>query len=151
MSGSSGFDVERERGAEARARELLGEIAGDRELAAYDRFGFISFEPADRGYGYLLYPHRPIVIFEAATHQPLGEWCVRFRDEGEPLPAADDVLAKWLSLSANEHGLAERANVDPLGTQIDPDHVRRDLTHLRAWRQAREHAPAADRTPSPSI
>ncbi|CAN5456127.1 hypothetical protein BH10ACT11_BH10ACT11_20000 [soil metagenome] len=134
MATPGGFDVERERGAEARARELLGEVAGEQELDAYDAFGFISFQPQGRGYGYLLYPHRPIVVFDSATEEPLGEWCVRFRDEGEPLPPADDVLAKWLSLSANEQGLAERANVDPLGTQIDPGHVRRDIARLGRWR-----------------
>jgi hypothetical protein len=130
------FDAERERGAERKARKLLGEVAGPEALEAYDAFGFICFVPAGRDYGYLLYPHRPIVVFDVAGEEPLGEWCVRFRDEGEPLPAADDVLAKWLSLSANEHGLAERANVDPLGTQVDPSHVRRDIARLSRWRPA---------------
>lgn len=136
MAEPEGFDPERERGAERKARRLLADVAGERQLAAYDELGFISFVPPDRDYGYLLYPHRPIVVFDLASGEPLGEWCVRFRDEGEPLPAADDVLAKWLSLSANERGLAERANVDPLGTQIDPGHVRRDLDRLGRWRSA---------------
>lgn len=143
------FDLQRERGAEERARELLGEVAGEDQLAAYDVFGLISLRPEGRRYGYLLYPHRPIVIFDATTDEPLGEWCVRFRDEGEPLPCADDVLAKWLSLSANEQGLAERANVDPLGTQIDPGHVRRDLARLGGWQGTRSRA--ASGTSSPAI
>ena len=141
-----GFDPSESAAPSARRAALLADVAGERELDAYDALGFISFEPASRDYGYLLYPHRPIVVFDPATGEPLGEWCVRFRDEGEPLPPADDVLAKWLSLSANERGLAERANVDPLGTQIDPGHVRRDLDVGRC--AARSRAPSVPGGPA---
>ena len=54
------------------------------------------------------------------------------------------MLAKWLSLHGDERGFAARANVDPLGSQVDPGHVRRDLERLAAWRAARSEnaAPA---------
>jgi hypothetical protein len=130
------WDGERERAAEARARILLAEVAGVENRALYEELGFLVVERPG-GYGYLLYPHRPIVIFDEASGAALGEWCVRFRDDGEVLPAADDVLAKWLGLKGGERDLASRANVDPLGTQVDPQHIRRDLERLRAWRASR--------------
>ncbi len=122
-------------GAEDRARALLENSAGTEALETYDELGFLALEPDDGRYGYLLYPHRPIVIYDAQSSEPLGEWCVRFRAEGEKLPAADDVLAKWLALHGDERAIAARANPDPLGTQVDPGHVRRDLARLRAWRE----------------
>jgi hypothetical protein len=133
---SVAFDAASEQ-AELRARELLLESAGAEALASYEELGFLVIEPEGETYGYLLYPHRPIVIYDAPRSEPLGEWCVRFRDDGEALPAADDVLAKWLALHGDERGLADRANPDPLGTQVDPDHVRRDLERRREWALAK--------------
>jgi len=136
------WDGDRERAAELRARRLLAEAAGPDNLDLYDELGFLTVERSAE-YGYLLYPHRPIVVFDAKTREPLGEWCVRFRDADEALPAADDVLAKWLALHGDERGLAARANVDPLGTQIDLGQVRRDLLRLREWRSVRARAEAS--------
>ena len=91
-------------------------------------------------YGYLIYPHRPLVAYDAATGELLSEYCVRFLDgsdpeAGERLPDADDVLAKWMALRADEHELIRTANVHPLGRQLDPDMVRRDLEAVRQWRR----------------
>jgi hypothetical protein len=128
----------RERRAERRARELLRCTAGDEALEIYERFGLLSVRN-DR-YGYLIYPQRPIVAYDAETGELLSEFCVRFRDGSEPeagerLPDADDVLAKWLALHADERGLIGTANVHPLGRQLDPAMVRRDLSALEQWQR----------------
>ncbi len=126
----------RERRAEQRARELLRSTAGQDALETYERFGLLAVE--NRQYGYLIYPHRPLVAYDAETGELLSEYCVRFRDgsdpeAGERLPDADDVLAKWMALRADEHELIGTANVHPLGRQLDPAMVRRDLAAVRQW------------------
>jgi hypothetical protein len=126
----------RERRAEQRARDLLRSTAGDAAFDMYERFGLLAVENGE--YGYLIYPQRPIVAYDVATGELLSEYCVRFRDGSEPeagerLPDADDVLAKWMALRADEHELIGTANVHPLGRQLDPAMVRRDLTAVRAW------------------
>ena len=128
----------RERRAERRARELLRSTAGEDALETYERFGLLSVEMGE--YGWLIYPQRPLVAFDAETGEPLSEYCVRFRDgsdpeAGERLPDADDVLAKWMALRADERELIGTANVHPLGRQLDPAMVRRDLSALRAWQR----------------
>ena len=90
-------------------------------------------------YGYLIYPQRPIVGYDARSGEPLSEYCVRFRDGSEPeagerLPDADDVLAKWLALQMDEAHTMGTANVHPLGRQLDPAMVRRDLAALQNWK-----------------
>ena len=131
----------RERRAEERARDLLRSSAGDEALEMYERLGFLSFEHAGGEYGYLIYPHRPIVGYDARNGELLAEYCVRFRDgsdpeAGERLPDADDVLAKWLALRMDEDHTLRTANVYPLGRQLDPAMVRRDLAALQTWKAA---------------
>ena len=126
----------RERGAERRALELLRSTAGDAASEMYERFGLLNVEKGE--YGYLIYPQRPLVAYDADSGELLSEYCVRFRDgsdpeAGERLPDADDVLAKWMALRADERELIGTANVHPLGRQLDPAMVRRDLAALRAW------------------
>jgi hypothetical protein len=128
----------RERRAEQRARELLRSTAGNAAYEMYERFGLLAVENPQ--YGWLIYPQRPLVAFDAVSGEPLSEYCVRFRDRSEPeagerLPDADDVLAKWMALRADEHELIGTANVHPLGRQLDPAMVRRDLTALRQWQR----------------
>ena len=127
-------------GAERRARQLLRAALAADDFDAYERLGFFSFpgrgDPAS-GYAYLVYPHRPLVAYETRTGKLLSEYCVRFRDEDRRLPDADDVLAKWLALHGRERELIATANVNPPGRQLDPDHVRRDLTRLAEWRSGR--------------
>jgi len=135
-------DPARERRAEERARGLLRSAAGEEAFETYERFGFLSFEDREHGYGYLIYPQRPIIGYDARSGELLSEYCVRFRDgsdpeAGERLPDADDVLAKWLALRMDERGTLGTANVHPLGRQLDPAMVRRDLAYLRHWQRNR--------------
>jgi len=144
------WDPGRELRAERRARELLAAVVSAEELAMYDELGFLSVAGDgrdDSGYAYLLYPHRPIVAFDAETGELLNEYCVGFPDRSEPaaarLPDADDVLAKWMSLHGSERELIGVANMHVPGRQLDPDRVRRDLVRLREWRAARRARAAA--------
>ena len=126
--------------AERRARELLRSVVARRGLRRL-RAARLHQRPRPRrpgsGYAYLVYPYRPLVAYETATGRLLAEYCVRFRDDGERLPDADDVLAKWLALHGRERELIATANLNPPGRQVDPGHVRRDLARLREWRSAR--------------
>jgi hypothetical protein len=127
--------------AERRAERLLGHVVGADALEAYRALGFLHLFGGGgdgRAYGYLIYPHKPIVSFDATTGELLNEHCVSFPDRDEPagaerLPAADDVLAKWLALRADEHALVNEANMHLPGRQLDPDHVRRDIARLSEW------------------
>jgi len=93
-------------------------------------------------YAYLIYPHRPIVAYVPETGALLSEYCVAFPDHSRPygsarLPASDDVLAKWMALTADERRLIADANMHLPGRQIDPDMVRRDLLRLSRWERER--------------
>jgi hypothetical protein len=141
------YDPGRERRAERRARELMRSVVGPEATEMYEQLGFISVlrparENGEGGYGYLIYPHRPIVAFDTATGELLSEYCVRFPEQGKSgresrLPDADDVLAKWMALHGDEHGLIADANMHLVGRQVDPRHVRRDLARLADWEAQR--------------
>jgi hypothetical protein len=138
------YDPGRERRAERRARELLRSVVDADEFAMYEELGFIAFDGADgdSGYGYLIYPHRPILAYDTETGTLLSEYCIAFPDHSEPalgqrLPDADDVLAKWMSLRAGERELISMANMHVPGRQVDPGQARRDLIRLREWRARR--------------
>ncbi len=93
-------------------------------------------------YAYLIYPHKPIVAYVPATGELLNEYCVAFPDHSRPygssrLPHSDDVLAKWMALTADERRLIGAANMHLPGRQIDPDRVRRDLVRLERWEAQR--------------
>jgi hypothetical protein len=145
-------DPGRELRAERRAEQLLCSVLGDDAYEAYRALGFLhAFGPPDEdgipAYGYLIYPHKPIVSFDATTGELLNEHCVAFPDRSEPehgqrLPDADDVLAKWMALRGDERGLIRAANMNLPGRQLDPDHVRRDLVRLSEW--TGRAAPARD-------
>ena len=147
---SVGYDPGRERRAEQRARELLRSCVDAREWAMYRDLGFIRAwgglgeraHAAGASYAYLLYPHRPIVAYVPQTGALLNEYCVAFPDHSRPygsarLPDADDVLAKWMALNADERRLIEEANMHLPGRQIDPEQVRRDLARLARWERER--------------
>jgi hypothetical protein len=142
------YDPGRERRAEARARELLRSVVSADDYAMYQELGFIAVDGSEgEGYGYLLYPHRPIVAFDLQSGELLNEYCVGFPDTSEPsaqqrLPDADDVLAKWMSLRAGERELISMANMHVPGRQLDPDQVARDLVRLREWRARKVGATA---------
>jgi len=128
--------------AERKAEQLMVSVVGPEGLDAYRALGFLhAFGDAEDdgqpGYGYLIYPHRPIVSFDARSGRLLNELCVQFPDRdsdgGERLPDADDALAKWLAINGDELALLAEANIRPVGNQIDPEQARRDLVRLEEW------------------
>ena len=126
--------------AERRARELLRDAVGEGKYRAYEELGYFSVAgrgDPNSGYAYLVYPHRPLIAYETETGALLSEYCVRFRDDGERLPDADDVLAKWMALKGRERELIATANVDRPGRQVDPVHARRDIRRLARWLELR--------------
>jgi hypothetical protein len=150
------YDPGRERLAEQRARALLRSCVNPDEWAMYSELGFIrvwgqppkpakagSLGPDDRpSYAYLIYPHKPIVAYVPQTSRLLSEYCVEFADRERPygsarLPPSDDVLAKWLALTADERQLIATANMHLAGRQIDPERMRRDLQRLAVWERER--------------
>ena len=136
--GLGGYDPGRERRAEQRARQLLRSCVNDEEWAMYRDLGFVRVWGRGDGYAYLIYPHKPIVAFVPQTRELLNEYCVEFPDMSRPygsarLPDSDDVLAKWMALTGDEHGLIRRANLHQPGRQVDPKVARRDLWRLSEW------------------
>jgi hypothetical protein len=146
------WDPTRAARAEQSARELLRSTAGEDAYAMYAQLGFVAVDGARGlrrrsrgatrntvGYGYLIYPHRPIVAYDTESGELLSEYCVRFPDGSDPsagewLPDADDVLAKWMALRGDEGRVLGEANMHLPGRQLDPGMVRRDLATLKEWR-----------------
>ncbi len=146
VSGATGYDPGRERRAEQRARALLRSCVEERDWEMYNELGFLRVwgglgerRPGEHpAYAYLIYPHKPIVAYVPGTGELLNEYCVAFPDHSKPygssrLPHSDDVLAKWMALTADERGLIGEANMHLPGRQIDPERVRRDLVRLARW------------------
>jgi hypothetical protein len=167
---SVAYDPGRERRAEQRARELLRSCVNEEEWAMYRDLGFIRVwggqtrgpgagsKPGGIGrdlkgvpYGYLIYPHKPIVAYVPRSGRLLSEYCVEFPDlagaiSNSRLPDSDDVLAKWMALTGDEQRLIRNANMHLPGRQIDPGRVRRDLWRLSEWeRQRRGSGPVETR------
>jgi hypothetical protein len=93
-------------------------------------------------YGYLVYPHKPIVAYLPQTGRLLNEYCVEFPDDTRPygsarLPDSDDVLAKWMALNGDERRLINTANMHLPGRQVDPRQVARDIWRLGRWERER--------------
>ena len=145
----AGYDPGRERRAEQRARALLRSCVDEHDWAMYRDLGFLRVWgglAADgdgvAAYAYLIYPHKPIVAYVPASGELLNEYCVAFPDHSKPygsarLPHSDDVLAKWMALTADERRLIGEANMHLPGRQIEPERVRRDLTRLARWESER--------------
>jgi hypothetical protein len=141
------YDPGRELRAEQRARALLRSCVNEEEWAMYRDLGFLRVWGGGRAgaqadYGYLIYPHKPIVAFLPQSGAILNEYCVAFASRtggegGARLPDADDVLAKWMLLAADERTLLEQANMHMPGRQVDPEQVRADLARLSTWERAR--------------
>jgi hypothetical protein len=144
-----------ERRAERRARALLKSIVNPEEWEMYRDLGFIRVlgqsgvgsSAGSVGYGYLIYPHKPIVAYMPGANSLLSEYCVEFLDRsgslhGSKLPDSDDVLAKWMMIRADERRLIGDANMHLPGRQVDPQHVRRDLWRLGEWERARSRGRA---------
>jgi hypothetical protein len=145
-----GYDPGRELRAEQRARELLRSCVNEEEWTMYRDLGFLRVwapthavtQAGGAPYAYLLYPHKPIVAYVPQTGALLNEYCVAFPDETRPygsarLPDADDVLAKWMALAADERRLIADANMHLPGRQVDPQQVREDLARLARWERER--------------
>jgi hypothetical protein len=101
-------------------------------------------------YAYLVYPHEPILVYIPQTGVVLGEYCVEFLDHTRPygsarLPAADDVLAKWIALTTGERALIEKSNMHLPGRQIRIAQARRDLVRLSCWERTRVGAGNSER------
>jgi hypothetical protein len=142
-------DPGRELRAEQRARALLKSCVSEEEWAMYRDLGFIRVwgNAGDKGveYAYLIYPHKPIVVYLPQTGVLLNEYCVEFPDAERPygsgrLPDSDDVLAKWMALTGDERRLIETANMHLPGRQLDPKQVKRDLWRLSRWERRRLNA-----------
>jgi hypothetical protein len=146
----TGYDPGRERRAEQRARALLRSCIDERDWAMYRDLGFLRVwgglgergRGEDATYAYLIYPHKPIVAYLPQTGALLNEYCVAFPDHSRPygssrLPDSDDVLAKWMALTADERRLIGDANMHLPGRQVDPGQVRRDLLRLARWERER--------------
>jgi hypothetical protein len=143
-----GYDPGRERRAEQRARQLLHSCVEEECWEMYRDLGFLRVwgglgdRAQGASYAYLVYPHRPIVAYLPQTGELLNEYCVAFPDHSRPygsvrLPDSDDVLAKWMALSADERHLISEANMHLPGRQIDPEQIRRDLLRLARWERER--------------
>jgi hypothetical protein len=142
------YDPGRERRAEQRARELLRSCVDEDSWEMYRDLGFLRVWGSDGSgtgaghgvapYAYLIYPHKPIVAYVPRSSRLLSEYCVDFPDTDRPygsarLPPSDDVLAKWMALTADERRLIENANLHLAGRQHDPDAVRSDIAALGRW------------------
>jgi hypothetical protein len=148
------IDRGRELRAERRARRLLRSCVTRADWEMYRDLGFLRvWGTRGDGSAYLIYPHRPIVAYVPQTGALVSEHCIAFPDESRPygsspLPDADDVLAKWLALSADEQALLARANMHVAGRQVDLAGLARDLERLRQWDSARGTLARADIVPA---
>jgi hypothetical protein len=144
-----GYDPGRELRAEQRARALLRSCVGEEEWAMYSELGFLR---VSEGFGahphaYLIYPHKPILAYDLHSERVLSEYCIEFPDRTRPygssrLPDADDVLAKWMALIADERSLIARANMHLPGRQVSLKQARHDLARLSCWERERADARA---------
>ena len=82
------YDPGRERRAERKARELLRAVVSAEEYEMYVELGFLAVRGADDRYGYLVYPHRPILAYDAGTDELLSEYCVGDPDHSDPAAGA---------------------------------------------------------------
>lgn len=143
----------RRRRAESTARELLRTCLDEDSWAMYRDLGFVRLwggggrAPAPSGrrpapgvaYAYLVYPHRPHVVFLPQTSTLLGECKVQLAglDPEDPLVPSDDVLAHWMALTQDERGVVASAHIGFPGTELSRRAVRRDLWRLREWERER--------------
>lgn len=136
--------------AEQRALDLLRSVVNPEEWEMFRDLGFICVAGRRPGrapdgpprYRYLIYPHLPVVALLPRSMAPVREYCVQFPDRGATgatslLPAGDDVLAKWMTLRADEDRLLAYANIASAGCQVPLGTVERDIMRLERWRERR--------------
>jgi len=128
--------------AERRSLDLLRSCVNADEWEMFRELGFICTtgrRPSRAGalprYRYLIYPHLPVVALLPRSLAPVREYCVLFPERGGPpaLPTGDDVLAKWMTLRADEERLLAHANVSSPGCQIPLSRIERDIARYRRW------------------
>lgn len=138
--------------AERRSLELLRSVVNPDEWDMFRELGFICVtgrgrrrgRPPDAPprYRYLIYPHLPVVALLPRSMAPVREYCVQFPERAPAassiqLPGGDDVLAKWMTLRADEGRLLLYANVANAGCQVPLSRIERDLKRLDRWRARR--------------
>ncbi len=135
------------REAERRSLELLRSCVNPDEWEMFSQLGFICVtgrrpgrDGAPSRYRYLIYPHLPVVALLPRSLAPVREYCVLFPERGGPptLPTGDDVLAKWMTLRADESRLLAYANVSSPGCQIPLGRIERDVLRYREWLSERQ-------------
>lgn len=145
--------------AEQRSLDLLRSVVNADEWEMFRDLGFICVAGRRPGrdpdgpprYRYLIYPHLPVVALLPRSMAPVREYCVQFPERTSSgastlLPAGDDVLAKWMTLRADEDRLLAYANVASAGCQVPLGTVERDITRLERWnerRRAQKGSPAS--------
>jgi hypothetical protein len=152
--------------AEQRSLDLLRSVINPEEWDMFTELGFICVtgkrgkRASRRGfslprYRYLIYPHLPLVALLPRSMAPVREYCVQFPDltignKTPTLPKGDDVLAKWMTLRADEDRLLAYANVCNAGCQIPLSQIERDLKRLERWQARRRGAALATSQAAPS-
>ncbi len=152
--------------AEQRSLELLRSVINPEEWDMFTDLGFICVtgkrgrRASRRGfslprYRYLIYPHLPLVALLPRSMAPVREYCVQFPDMSlgaatPTLPKGDDVLAKWMTLRADEDRLLSFANVCNAGCQIPLSQIERDLKRLERWQARRQRAAALAAAEAPA-
>lgn len=143
--------------AERRSLELLQSVVNPEEWEMFTDLGFICVtgrrfrrdgREALPRYRYLIYPHLPLVALLPRSMAPVREYCIQFPEvelEGLDglLPTGDDVLAKWMTVRADEDRLVAFANVCNAGCQVPLNQIERDLRRFARWQALREPAPHA--------
>lgn len=140
--------------AERRSLDLLRSVVNAEEWDMFRELGFIcvtgrrgrragSAADSPPRYRYIIYPHLPVVALLPRSMAPVREYCVQFPDRtgmpgGPLLPVGDDVLAKWMTLRADEDRLLSYANVGGAGCQVPLTTIERDLDRLARWRRRRD-------------
>ena len=138
--------------ADRRSLELLRSVVNDDEWRMFTDLGFLCvtgrrFRRDGRNalprYRYLIYPHLPLVALLPRSMAPVREYCIQFPDIAMSgpdglLPIGDDVLAKWMTVRADEDRLLAFANVSNAGCQIPLNQIERDLRRLSRWQSTHQ-------------
>ncbi len=135
----------------------MGDVPRPRLPARLGRHATGRASASGAPYAYLIYPHSRSSPTCPQTGALLNEYCVAFPDHTRPygsarLPDSDDVLAKWMALTADERRLIADANMHLPGRQIDPERGAPRPARLARWERERTRAcsrGSADSVPAP--
>jgi hypothetical protein len=143
--------------ADRRSLELLRSVINEDEWAMFTDLGLLCVtgrrfrrdgREALPRYRYLIYPHLPLVALLPRSMAPVREYCIQFPDiplDGPDglLPIGDDMLAKWMTVRADEDRLLAFANVSNAGCQVPLSQIERDLRRLTRWQAAHQPSEVA--------